>query len=78
MWVSPWRVYTNKAKTEVLNASDEGAELLCGAWDSIEKTVALRLGLVDEDGKNHSPRSIQAKQTRDAAATEPANKDGDT
>lgn len=70
MWTSPWRIYTNEKRTEILNASDPDAVLLCGEWDRVPIEDARRLGLVDEDGKEHSPRAIKAQQTRAARADE--------
>lgn len=68
MWTSPWRIYTDEKRTEILNATDEGAVLLCGEWDTIPVETARRLGLVDTDGNNHSPQAIKAKRTRAAKA----------
>lgn len=75
MWTSPWRIYTNEKRTEIVNPTDDGAVLLCGEWDRIPLSEAKRLGLVDDEGNAHSPRAVKAKQTRAAAGKE-VNADG--
>jgi hypothetical protein len=73
MWTSPWRIYTDAAKTKILSESDPDAVLFCGEWDTVPIEQARRLGLVDADGKEHSPQAVKTKQTRDARV---ADKDG--
>ena len=77
MWTSPWRVYTDEKRTKILNRTDDDAVLLCGEWDRIPVEDAERLGLRDEHGKAHSPRSIKAKETKAAAATVTAKEKDD-
>lgn len=69
-WVSPWRVYTNEQKTEILNATDPDAVLFVGQWDTVPVEDARRLGLVDDEGKEHSPRAIKARQSKPAPKKE--------
>jgi hypothetical protein len=71
MWTSPYRLYSNKEKSELMGehevVGDEGSVLLCGEWDTIPHEVAQRLGLVDADGATHSPLSIKRRKNREAA-----------
>ena len=73
MWTSPWRIYTNEKRTEILKPSDEGAVLLCGEWDRISIEDARKLGLLDSDGKEHSPLAIKRRQAAEAKPKEEAD-----
>lgn len=66
MWTSPWRIYTNEKQTEILNRTDDGAVLFCGEWDRVPIEDAKRLGLVDDEGRTHSPLSIKRRHNAEA------------